>query len=145
MAITASFYGTFATRGDVHQTRYPMSSGFAIYKNSIVGVSSAGYLAAPSSKSAQFVFCNDPSIPNAGYTSTAKGVANDVDANTMLCVDQGYLTYTFSGLSQANVGNTAYAYDNGTLVPTSSTGKGKIGTITKYISSTLGEVLLDRK
>lgn len=143
--LTASFYGDFSLRGDVHQTRYPMSSGFAIYKNSFVGVSSAGYLAAPSSLSAQAVFVNDPSIPNAGYTSTAKGVAANVDANSMLCVDQGYITYTFSGLTQAHVGNTAYVLNNGTLVATSSTGKVAVGTITKYYSSTKGEVLLQRK
>ena len=142
--LTKSYFGDFTVRVGYAQTRYPMSSGFTVYKNSFVGLSSAGYLAAPSSNSTQAVFVNDPEIPNAGYKSTAKGVVANVDANTMLCVDDGYITYTFSGLSQSDVGTTAYVLNNGTLVPTSSTGKVAVGTITKYYSATKGEVKLER-
>ena len=144
-ALTASFEGTVKLR-DEHVTRYPLSSGLTVYKNSLLCLSTGGYLINPSTSTTerQVVFCFDPEIPSAGYTATAKGVVSDVDANTVLCADYGYLTYTFSTtLTQAKVGTNAYIVNNGTLAATTS-GACKAGTIVKYISSTLGEIMLTR-
>lgn len=145
MALTASFEGTFALR-DTNVTRYPASSSTTIYKNSLMGLSTSGYLITPSTsaKSTQVVFVVDQLIPSTGYAATAAGVVANADANTFLCVDRGYLTYTFSTtLSQAGVGADAYVVDNGTLA-VSTTGICVAGTITKYISATVGEILLKR-
>ena len=145
MALTASFEGTFNTR-DTNVTRYPLSTGETIYKNSVMGLSTNGTLVTPSTgaTSRQVVFVVDPLIPSTGYTATAAGVVANADANTFLCVDKGYLTYTFSTtLSQASVGAAAYVVDNGTLAATTS-GICIAGTITKYISTTLAEIALKR-
>lgn len=145
MALTASFEGTFSTR-DINVTRYPLSSSETIYKNSLMGLSTSGYLITPSTgaTSRQVVFVIDPAIPSTGYAATAAGVVANADANTFLCVDAGYLTYTFSTtLSQASVGADAYVVDNGTLAAT-TTGICIAGTITKYISTTVAEIALKR-